>query len=93
MRSVLLGEAERDRQYCLFAHRERLLSCATGAPAALLTGMVAVIPKRTPRQVQKEIQAMSKAAKKINKSAATARKFLREHGFITKDNKVSAHYR
>ena len=48
-------------------------------------------PKRTPRQVQKEIQAMSKAAKKINKSAATARKFLREHGFITKDNKVSAH--
>jgi hypothetical protein len=34
-----------------------------------------------------------KAAKQINKSAAAARKFLQENGFITKQNKVSASYR
>jgi len=55
--------------------------------------MVAVIPKRTARQVQHEIRAMNKTAKKINQSAASARKFLLENGFITKQNKVSAHYR
>ena len=55
--------------------------------------MVAVIPKRSARQVQHEVQAMNKAAKKINKSAAAARSFLQKNGFITKQNKVSAHYR
>lgn len=61
--------------------------------SALLTLMVAVIPKRTAHQVKREVKAMSTAAKQINKSPAAARKFLRENGFITKGNKVSAHYR
>jgi hypothetical protein len=55
--------------------------------------MVAVIPKRTAREVRHEVREMNKAAKQINKSAATARKFLHKNGFITKENKVSAHYR
>jgi hypothetical protein len=55
--------------------------------------MVAVIPKRSARQVQHEVKTMNKAAKKINKSAASARSFLQKNGFITKQNKVSAHYR
>ena len=59
----------------------------------LIGGMVAVIPKRTPRQTQREVKAINGAAKQINKSAATAKKFLYKHGFITKDKKVSAHYR
>ena len=61
--------------------------------AGLLSGMVAIIPKRTKREIQHEIREMNKAAKQINKSPATARKFLRENGFITKENKLSAHYR
>lgn len=61
--------------------------------SALLNVMVAVIPKRTVRQVRQEVRAMNNAARQINKSAASARKFLHENGFITKQNKVSAHYR
>lgn len=61
--------------------------------SALLSVMVAVIPKRTARQVRQEVRAMNKAARQINKSAASARKFLHKNGFITKQNKVSAHYR
>lgn len=59
----------------------------------LLAGMVAVIPKLTAREIRREVREMNKAAKQINKSAAAARKFLQENGFITKQNKVSAHYR
>jgi hypothetical protein len=55
--------------------------------------MVAVIPKRSPREVQREVKAINGAAKKINKSAASAKKFLYKHGFITKNKKVSSHYR
>jgi hypothetical protein len=55
--------------------------------------MVTVIPKRTAHQVKREIKAMNTAARQINKSPAAARKFLRDNGFITKYNKVSAHYR
>ena len=55
--------------------------------------MVAVILKRTAREVRHEVREMNKAAKQINKSAATARKFLHKNGFTTKENKVSAHYR
>ena len=55
--------------------------------------MVAVIPKRSARQVQNEIRLMTTAAKQINKSASAARKFLHKNGFITKQNKISAHYR
>ena len=55
--------------------------------------MVAIIPRRTRREIQHEIREMNKAAKQINKSPATARKFLRENGFIIKENKLSAHYR
>jgi hypothetical protein len=61
--------------------------------SALLIVMVAVIPKRTVRQVRREVRAMNNAAKQINKSAASSRKFLHKNGFITKQNKVSAHYR
>jgi hypothetical protein len=64
-----------------------------GHAAGLISGMVAVIPKRTAREVRHEVREMNKAAKQINKSAATARKFLQENGFTTKENKVSAHYR
>lgn len=80
------------REWSCFA-LPALLSCAAGTPAALLTGMVAVIPKRTPRQVRKEVSAMSRTARQINKSPASARKFLLRNGFITSQNKVSAHYR
>lgn len=55
--------------------------------------MVAVIPKRSPREVQREVKAINGAAKQINKSAASAKKFLYKHGFITKNKKVSSHYR
>lgn len=55
--------------------------------------MVAVISKRTPRQVQKEIRAIRKASDKVNKSASTARTFLKKHGFITENGKVARHYR
>ena len=61
--------------------------------SALVIVMVAVIPKRTVRQVRREVRAMNNAAKQINKSAASARTFLQKNGFITKQNKVSAHYR
>lgn len=59
----------------------------------LTEGMVAVIPKRSAREVRHEVREMNKAAKQINKSAAAARKFLHKNGFITKQNKLSAHYR
>ncbi len=62
-------------------------------PSALLLCMVSVIPKRSTRQVQKEVRAMKAAGKKINTSPATARKFLLKNGFITKGNKLSAQYR
>jgi hypothetical protein len=55
--------------------------------------MVAVISKRTPRQVQKEIQEITKASNKINKSASSARTFLKKHGFITETCKISKRYR
>ena len=55
--------------------------------------MVAVIAKRSVAEVQHEVREMNKAAKEINKSATTARKFLHKNGFITKENKVSARYR
>jgi hypothetical protein len=55
--------------------------------------MVAVISKRTPCQVQKEIQAIRKASDKVNRSASSARTFLKKHGFITENCKVSKHYR
>jgi stage V sporulation protein SpoVS len=55
--------------------------------------MVAVIAKRNSAQVKTEVQAIKKAGNEINKSAAAARTFLRENGFITKQNKVSKHYR
>jgi hypothetical protein len=70
-----------------------LFRLAYGMQSALLNSMVAVIPKRTARQVQREVRAMNTAAKQINKSATSARKFLQKNGFITKQNKVSAHYR
>lgn len=70
-----------------------LFPCASGMRSALVIAMVAVIPKRTVRQVRREVRAMNNAAKQINKSAASARTFLQKNGFITKQNKVSAHYR
>ena len=70
-----------------------LFACTHGTVSALLNVMVAVIPKRSARQVQHEVREMNKAAKSINKSAEAARAFLQKNGFITKRNKVSAHYR
>jgi hypothetical protein len=55
--------------------------------------MVAVIPKRSSRQVKTELRAIKKAGAEISKSTATARAFLRKNGFITPGNKVSKHYR
>lgn len=55
--------------------------------------MVAVIAKRSAAQVRTEVQIIKKAGNEINKSAKSARAFLRKHGFITKDNKVGKHYR
>jgi len=55
--------------------------------------MVAVIPKRTLAQTKKEISAIKSAGQKIGTSKAAARKFLREHGFITKTGAISKHYR
>jgi len=55
--------------------------------------MVAIIPKRSSREVQREVKAINGAAKRVNESAASAKKFLYKHGFITKNKKVSSHYR
>ena len=55
--------------------------------------VVAIIPKRSSREVQKEVKAINGAAKRVNESAASAKKFLYKHGFITKNKKVSSHYR
>lgn len=71
----------------------RFNPCARGIQQAYLRGMVAVIPKRSAREVQHEVREMNKAAKQINKSATAARNFLHKNGFITKQNKVTAHYR
>ena len=65
---------------------------APSASVRLSESMVAVIPKRSRREVQREVKAINGAAKHINKSAASSKKFLYKHGFITKDKKVSAHY-
>ena len=46
-----------------------------------------------PAQTRREISAIKNAGQKITRSKATARKFLQEHGFITKDGKISKHYR
>jgi hypothetical protein len=55
--------------------------------------MVAVISKRSSRQVKTELRAIKKAGAEISKSPATARAFLRKNGFITRSNKVSKRYR
>lgn len=55
--------------------------------------MVAVIAKRSAAEVRKEVRAIRKAGDEINKSAKSARAFLRKNGFITKDNKVGRQYR
>jgi hypothetical protein len=55
--------------------------------------MVTVIARRSAAEVKNEIRAIKKAGNEINKSAKSARAFLRKNGFITKDNKVSKHYR
>jgi ABC-type nitrate/sulfonate/bicarbonate transport system substrate-binding protein len=55
--------------------------------------MVAIIAKRNAAQVKREVRAIKKAGDEINKSPAAARAFLRQNGFITKQNKVSKHYR
>jgi hypothetical protein len=55
--------------------------------------MVAVISKRSSREVKTELRAIKKAGAKISRSTATARAFLRKNGFITPGNKVSKHYR
>ena len=55
--------------------------------------MVAVVSKRSSRQVKTELRAIKNAGAKISKSPATARAFLRKNGFITRTNKVSKHYR
>jgi hypothetical protein len=82
-RFIFLFACDQFSLYCLGArHAAGFIDC-----------MVAVIPKRTAYQVKREVKAMKTAAKQINKSPAAARKFLRENGFITRQNKVSAHYR
>lgn len=55
--------------------------------------MPAVVYQRTQNQVKIEVDAIKRAGDQINKSAATARAFLRKHGFITKDNKLTKRYR
>ncbi len=55
--------------------------------------MAAVIFKRSPSQVKIEVDAIKRAGSEISKSAETARAFLRKHGFITKDNKLTKRYR
>ena len=70
-----------------------LFACTRGPRPALFVPMVAVIPKRSARQVRSEVRAIKKAGNEINKSAKSARAFLLKNGFITKDNKVSKQYR
>ena len=43
--------------------------------------------------VEEEVKAIKRAADKINESREKARAFLREHGFITKDDQLTKRYR
>jgi hypothetical protein len=54
--------------------------------------MVAMISKRTAKEVQKEVRAIKKAGREICKTPESAREFLHKHGFITKDNKLTKTY-
>ena len=54
--------------------------------------MVTVLYKRTAEEVEKEVRAIRKAGREIRKTPETARAFLRKHGFITKDNKLTKKY-
>ena len=55
--------------------------------------MVATLAPRSRAEIKKEVKAIQKAGREINKSKKTARAFLLKHGFITKDNKLSPQYR
>ena len=55
--------------------------------------MSTVIVSRSKKEVDREIQAMDRASKKITRTKASAKAFLVKHGFITKDGKLTKRYR
>lgn len=55
--------------------------------------MSTVIVARTKEEVDREIEAMDRASKKITRTKASAKAFLMKHGFITKDGKPTKRYR
>ena len=55
--------------------------------------MTLVVSTPNPKTIRSEIREIKKAGKEIRKSKESAHAFLRKHGFITKDNKLSPRYR
>lgn len=55
--------------------------------------MSTVIVARTKQEVDREIEAMDRASKKITRTKASAKAFLMKHGFITRDGKPTKRYR
>jgi hypothetical protein len=59
--------------------------------AYLMTMIVTLFP-RSKQEIDKEIKLLRRNAKKILKNKTSARKFLVDHGFITKSGKLTKKY-
>jgi len=51
--------------------------------------MVATLAPRTRKEVKREVAAIRKAGKEVNKSKKTARAWLLKNGIITKGDKLA----
>jgi hypothetical protein len=54
--------------------------------------MSTVLVPRSKAEIESDIAAIDRAAKKINRSKRTARAWLIKHGFITKGGKLTKRY-
>jgi len=54
--------------------------------------MIFTLAPRSKLEIDYEIKLLRRNAKKIFKTKASARKFLVEHGFITKSGKLTKRY-
>ena len=55
--------------------------------------MTVVLAKPSKQEIKKELRAMKAVGKRINATPASAKAFLRKHGFITKDGQLHQRYR
>jgi len=54
--------------------------------------MISTLFPRSKEEIDKEIKLLRRNARKILKNKASARKFLVDHGFITKSGKLTKKY-